>query len=417
VGFILFLITTLSSFTDFRYPLKISLLGLLAGSVGIILLMVWVNTLHLFAPTKFFLLSFGILPTYFLMLWLSKIRDIRLIYTFTLALSITIYMGTLITYFNVLIDCLFACEIITFVSALLIYGLIFFFYRRTILDAFQYRTKNWKRIVTIPLLSLIMIYLMTDNDLVPGIENHYFHLLLLVYLILLLSHVYAYLYFQSFYKESLLESNNDILEKLLISMRSKLNDQIESIKSTKIYRHDLRHHLNVLSTLTHENKIDEFDAYVESLNHKLNETALSTYCENIDINAVLSVYLRNAEEASIVVSHEISVSEKLPIDEIDVGLIIANGIENAINANLKMPLLSRRLLIKINHDHQLLTVLIQNPLLEEIEFIDGLPQSNQAGHGLGTESIKRLAEKVKGTALFSVEKGRFTLIVQLPLFD
>lgn len=415
VGFVLFLICILSTLIDFRYSFKISALGLVSGTLGIVLFIVWVDYLHLFTITKIFLLVFGVIPTYFLIHWLSKLRDIRFTYTFTLGLSITIFISTLITYLNTYTKNILTTVFITFLFTILINGSLFLFFRSNFLEAMTHKTKNWKRIVTIPLLSLVMIFIMTDKNLVPGIESDYFSVTLVIYLILLLSHFYAHLYIQSFYKETLLENNNLILEKLIDSMKSNLNDQIESIKSTKLYRHDLRHHLGVLSTFAHENKTEEFDAYVESLNHKLNETALSTYCENININAVLSVYLKNAEEASIVATHEISLSEKLPIDEIDVGLIIANGIENAINANLKMPRLSRNMLIKIKNDQKILTILIQNPLCEDISFKDGLPQANQAGHGLGTLGIQRLAEKAKGSALFSVEKGRFTLIVQLPL--
>jgi sensor histidine kinase regulating citrate/malate metabolism len=142
------------------------------------------------------------------------------------------------------------------------------------------------------------------------------------------------------------------------------------------------------------------------------------YSNNFNLNAVLSVYLKKAKDEKIHCTHDISLLEALPFDDIDVGLILANGIENAINANMKILDPNHRFIdLKINTAQQYLTILIQNPIETPLQFKDGLPLSKNPGHGFGTLGIKSLAQKFKGSALFSVEKGRFTLIVQLPLID
>jgi hypothetical protein len=418
IGFILFSTSLIATLIDYRYSLKFTATILLSGILMLVGITLWMNSLQLFPLTKYYLFFASIVPTYLLMLWLSKIRDLRFTYTFVLGISVTILVGTLVTYIYKISYCLWAAEMLAATIALLMMVFLLVYVRSSYLEAINTQTKHWKRIVTIPFLSLVIIFLMTDKALQPGIEKGYLEITLVIYTIMILSHVYAYLYFLSFLNVNLLEKNNRVLEELLDSMRSNLNDQIESIKLNRQHRHDFHHHLSVLSTLAHSSNLKEFDVYVENLNQKLSETTVFAYSNNFNLNAVLSVYLKKAKEAQIQCTHDISLLEALPFDDIDVGLILANGIENAINANMKILDQNHRFIdLKINTSQQYLTILIQNPIETPLEFKDGLPLSKNAGHGFGTLGIKSLAQKFKGSALFSVEKGRFTLIVQLPLVD
>jgi hypothetical protein len=418
VGFILVSTSLISTLIDYRYSLKFTLIALLSGVFILVGFSLWMNTLQLFPLTKNYLFFASIVPTYLLMVWLSKIRDLRFTYTFVLGISFTILVGTLVTYIYKISYCLWAAEMLAATIALLMVVFLLVYVRSSYLEAINTQTRQWKRIVTIPMLSLVIIFLMTDEALQPGIENAYLEISLVIYTIMIISHVYAYLYFLSFLNVTLLEKNNRVLEKLLDSMRSNLNDQIESIKLNRQHRHDFHHHLSVLSTLAHSSNLKEFDAYVENLNERLSETIVFAFSNNFNLNAVLSVYLQKANEAQIRCTHEISLSESFPFDEIELGLILANGIENAINANMKILDLNHRFIdLKINTDHHYLTILIQNPIEVPLEFKDGLPLSKNLGHGFGTLGIKSLAQKFKGIALFSVEKGKFSLIVQLPLID
>jgi hypothetical protein len=418
VGFILVSTSFISTLIDYRYSMKFTLIALLSGVFILVGFALWMNTLQLFPLSKSYLFFASIVPTYLLMFWLSKIRDLRFTYTFVVGISFTILIGTLVTYIYKVSYCLWAAEMLAATLAILMMIFLLVYVRSSYLEAIITQTIHWKRIVTIPMLSLVIIFLMTDEALQPGIENGYLEITLVIYTIMILSHVYAYLYFLSFLNVNLLEKKNNVLEELLYSMRNNLNDQIESIKLNRQQRHDFHHHLCVLSTLAHSSNHKEFDAYVENLNEKLSETIVFAFSNNFNLNAVLSVYLQKANEAQIHCTHEISLSEVVPFDDIDLGLILANGIENAINANMKIVDSNHRFIdLKINTDHHYLTILIQNPIEVPLEFKDGLPLSKNPGHGFGTLGIKSLAQKFKGIALFSVEEGRFSLIVQLPLID
>jgi sensor histidine kinase regulating citrate/malate metabolism len=237
---------------------------------------------------------------------------------------------------------------------------------------------------------------------------------LLTYAILFVNHVLIAINLRKFLTMTAMKKEADLREKMLDGLRVDLSAQIESVRAMKLWRHDLRHHLQTLM-LAHQGYPDEFEAQVEKLKGKLDETTVVTYCHNFSINAVLSSYFKQAHTENIAITHRIELPESLPIQDIDLSLILANAIENAIHANQKLKEADRHLQVTINHDPSRLTILIENPLHETITFKDGLPVSSQIDHGLGTLSISRLAQQAQGQAYFNAQKGRFTLIVQLPL--
>lgn len=65
----------------------------------------------------------------------------------------------------------------------------------------------------------------------------------------------------------------------------------------------------------------------------------------------------------------------------------------------------------MNDDKLLLS--IKNPYAHRVEMVDGIPQTEGDGHGLGTHSIKYIAEKLNDNCQFVAEGGQFALRVVL----
>jgi len=243
----------------------------------------------------------------------------------------------------------------------------------------------------------------------------HFDIKVILLAIIAITHIQNCLNIQNVYETAQLEKNNRLLTSMLSAMKQDLADQIDTIRITKLHRHDLHHHLTLLSAAAHQSSLSAFDAYVKKLNDRLDETGIQAYCLNFSLNAVLSIYLKKAQDHGISVTHEIRVPEVLSVEDIDLSLVLANAIENAIHANQKIALNARSLDLKLYEEAKTLTLIIENPTLGSTLFKDGLPQSSEPDHGYGSLGIKTLAERYQGTALFQNKKGRFTLIVQLPL--
>ena len=54
---------------------------------------------------------------------------------------------------------------------------------------------------------------------------------------------------------------------------------------------------------------------------------------------------------------------------------------------------------------------VKNPFEKNPVFINGIPVSNQKGHGYGTQSIVYLTERTDGNCKFAVQENKFVLMV------
>ena len=52
---------------------------------------------------------------------------------------------------------------------------------------------------------------------------------------------------------------------------------------------------------------------------------------------------------------------------------------------------------------------VTNPCREEVRFENGIPVSDQAGHGVGVQSICAIVKRYRGIYTFMVEDGVFIM--------
>ena len=67
--------------------------------------------------------------------------------------------------------------------------------------------------------------------------------------------------------------------------------------------------------------------------------------------------------------------------------------------------------LRMNGEKLLLS--LKNRFAEHPRLVDGLPKAYLPGHGLGTQSIRYMAEKLNGNCRFSVKDDWFILQVIL----
>lgn len=185
----------------------------------------------------------------------------------------------------------------------------------------------------------------------------------------------------------------------------------------RAYRHDMRHHLSVLGSLAEGENSKEIASYLDELDERVRETEQETYCENTTVNAVLSSYLGKAKEAGCTVSTNVRIPADLPFDALDVCAILANALENAIDACRDASAAEGRAieLTAVLEDGGKFVVSTANPCDEALSFDEaGLPLvPKREGRGIGLRSIKAVADSYQGLFQCKCEQGSFHLSVVL----
>lgn len=182
-------------------------------------------------------------------------------------------------------------------------------------------------------------------------------------------------------------------------------------------RHDMRHHMTALSALLQDGNYDEALRYVADWQGQLTQIEAETWCRSAAVNGVLSSYLAQAREAGCTTEVSVSLPREFPFEEVDLCVVLANALENAIHACQAAPEGAPRQ-IRLSMaltDRRRLTISVENSCCKNVEFDgDGFPiVPRREGHGQGLRSIAAAAEKYHGLFQCDCKDGTFTLRVVL----
>ncbi len=173
-------------------------------------------------------------------------------------------------------------------------------------------------------------------------------------------------------------------------------------------RHDFRHKLQTISRLVEMKKYDELLTTVAKYNEMLDETKVKRYCENAVLDAVLSSYLYKAEREGIRVTTALSFPDPLPVDDAELATALANAIENAIHAQAEVEESARHIEVKAIISPRFMLE-VKNTCTAVTFDENGIPTTNEEGHGFGTRSIVAFCDKYDAFYEFKVQDGVFSL--------
>lgn len=176
-------------------------------------------------------------------------------------------------------------------------------------------------------------------------------------------------------------------------------------------RHDMRHALNSAAALIQSGETTRALAFVQNFNQAVAGTGTRRWCQNPSLNAVLGFYLAPAQAEGIQVEACVDIPEDgLPVDVMELSIVFANAIENAVNACRCQPSGQPRRLILSARVRPQLALEIANTFSGQIRLdAGGLPVTKEAGHGFGTRSIAAFAKKYHAFLHYGTEDGMFRL--------
>lgn len=216
-------------------------------------------------------------------------------------------------------------------------------------------------------------------------------------------------------KRHMLELERNNLNLRMTQSLRELSALRESQQQASIFRHDLRHHLQYLSSCMENGQIANAQAYIQDIYAQIEAQKMIAYCNNEAVNLVLSAYAQRAERCGVTLEVKAALPEITGVSNSDLCVLLSNGLENALNAcrSLNAAETARRIQVECYEKNGKLLLQIANPCQEGISFEDGLPLACRPGHGTGTRSIRAIVERYGGLCSFSTRDGQFFLRVSL----
>lgn len=211
--------------------------------------------------------------------------------------------------------------------------------------------------------------------------------------------------------ENSIQDKVSTMERHMAIRTELLTMQLENYNDLKRIRHDARHHNAIIAEYARQNDTDGLLRYLEKKNEDDEKYATKIYCMNAIINNIVTVYQRSATRKGVEMTADIDVPAELNISEVDLTTILANLLENAINAAMNKDEGNKEIELKISMMKCKLIIQCRNSYSGEFKIRDDLP----ATYGTGIESIVEAVRNNHGEIRYSSADEWITANILLDL--
>ncbi len=215
-----------------------------------------------------------------------------------------------------------------------------------------------------------------------------------------------------------------ILEKQVDSLQEHMNEMERIYSGIRSMKHDMSNTIYVIQQLSAE-KNNELQAYLEELNSNLKKLEIRYKTGNTVVDTMLNMKYHEAKKMLPdlkIDADKLLFPNNLKIHSYDIGVIIGNAVDNAIEACVKLKENDENAeaIIRLSSilKGSLLILTIENCFDGQLikKPSDEFPETNKEdkkSHGIGLANIKITAEKYQGTMDFKVNGKIFILSVMM----
>lgn len=189
----------------------------------------------------------------------------------------------------------------------------------------------------------------------------------------------------------------------------------ESQRQTRIYRHDMRHHMQHLSSCLENGRVEQAQNYIRKISSEIEVYPVTDFCENEAANLIFSSFAGRLKNHGIPIKIMAKISQDIHVLESDLCILLSNALENALHACQGLKEMGMPASIEVSAYEKKGKLFFQciNSCGEGIAFEGGLPVTDNPGHGIGVRSICAIVEQYGGIYAFSIHTGKFILRVSL----
>ncbi len=275
------------------------------------------------------------------------------------------------------------------------------------------------------LLRTIMITM--ENDVPKLLYDRYPILIIIVPVILvlcLLSILYAVKTFQDMIALNREKNSRIILEKQIGNMQEHIEETERIYSGIRSMKHDMKNTLAVIMELAGKEE-EELQTYLAELNQNFDRLEFQFKSGNTVVDTLLNMKyheaVRTMPDIQIEAEH-LLFPDNLLIQSYDIGIILGNALDNAIEACRKLeknePNAETFIRLSSFLKGKMIFIEIENSFDGKVirkrqsEF-PVTDKADREAHGIGFANIKNAAEKYHGAVEWSVNNKVFTLSVML----
>lgn len=202
------------------------------------------------------------------------------------------------------------------------------------------------------------------------------------------------------------EAKGELVKQNVEYLMSYVENASKAEQESRRIRHDKRHHDECIAAMAREGDTEGILRYLGQEAEKTE--SFPAWCPNIMVNGILSSYSRKSKEAGVEYTAQADTPAKSPIADVDFVAILANLLENALNACIKInspgPIQTY-----IKNINEKMVIAVSNPCDDSLKLENDLP----VARSIGIDSIIFSAARYQGEVRYKIQDGICTACVIL----
>lgn len=180
---------------------------------------------------------------------------------------------------------------------------------------------------------------------------------------------------------------------LLFLQQQRYENLKTAIEEVRQARHDMRHQLNQISALAETGDMEGLKSYLEKTISRIPDLGIH-FCENRAADSVIGYYCALAKREGIPFCAKLDLPQTLPVDEINMCLVLSNLLENALEASIRTAPDRRQIKITAYlHAGRLLLIEVENAYDGEIREKDGVFNPPNERETASASSLSNILQK------------------------
>ncbi|MCD8231816.1 MAG: ATP-binding protein [Clostridiales bacterium] len=273
----------------------------------------------------------------------------------------------------------------------------------------------WRTVWILPAINTVIVLIYTNKNTREDLMRpQYFISRTLLFLSMYLVYVILMRILDVIRREAALEKENIQKEQFIMAERTRQEQLERYLLEMRQIKHDNRQHLRVMNDFIEREDYDSLKSYIKQFETSSSQNAPQMWCANHTANVLISYYAGECHTHGINFSAEVYLPEQLPVSDPDFCSILGNLLENALTACLAALEMNPFIRLRARTDKNQIILTLDNtcaapPQMEGEAFCS----TKHEGMGIGTASIRSVAEKYHGSAQFRYEDHVFFASVLL----
>ena len=207
------------------------------------------------------------------------------------------------------------------------------------------------------------------------------------------------------------------------AIQKRLREAETFYENIRRVRHEMRNHMANIRGLAASRSYEEMERYMERLDETMKAVGGPYLTGSAVIDVILNDRHRRATGSGISFQAEFSWKETDTIPVFDVGIILSNLLDNALEACERLEGRERYVRLSLLRKEQFLLILVENSFDGQVVREKGSgrlkssrPAVSAGGtgeHGIGLENVRRIAERYLGGMEIRTEEKVFLVTVML----